>query len=181
MTTPEILDGIFQKQREIGMTNQQFSDASGVPKASIERIKRGDTANPTMDTILALSAAVGYSFSNHPEQLSPIPDESKIRDPMTLHMINYYERQAQAYEERIKRVTSHFNMLLAEKNRWIQTLSTMIGILIVGFISLLLMDIATPELGWFPHDANAIAICIAIISVIGLIGGVFLLRKKVKE
>lgn len=163
------------------MTNQQFSDASGVPKASIERIKRGDTANPTMDTILALSAAVGYSFSNHPEQLSPIPDESKIRDPMTLHMINYYERQAQAYEERIKRVTSHFNMLLAEKNRWIQTLSTMIGILIVGFISLLLMDIATPELGWFPHDANAIAICIAIISVIGLIGGVFLLRKKVKE
>ena len=181
MTTPEILDGIFQKQREIGMTNQQFSDASGVPKASIERIKRGDTANPTMDTILALSAAVGYSFSNHPEQPSPIPDESKIRDPMTLHMINYYERQAQAYEERIKRVTSHFNMLLAEKNRWIQTLSTMIGILIVGFISLLLMDIATPELGWFPHDANAITICIAIISVIGLIGGMFLLRKKVKE
>lgn len=163
------------------MTNQQFSDASGVPKASIERIKRGDTANPTMDTILALSAAVGYSFSNHPEQPSPIPDESKIRDPMTLHMINYYERQAQAYEERIKRVTSHFNMLLAEKNRWIQTLSTMIGILIVGFISLLLMDIATPELGWFPHDANAIVICIAIIAVIGLIGGVFLLRKKVKE
>ena len=163
------------------MTNQQFSDASGVPKASIERIKRGDTANPTMDTILALSAAVGYSFSNHPEQPSPIPDENKIRDPMTLHMINYYERQAQAYEERIKRVTSHFNMLLAEKNRWIQTLSTMIGILIVGFISLLLMDIATPELGWFPHDANAIAICIAVIAVIGLIGGVFLLRKKVKE
>ena len=181
MTTPEILDGIFQKQREIGMTNQQFSDASGVPKASIERIKRGDTANPTMDTILALSAAVGFTFSNHPEQIPPVPSEVQHKDPMVQHMINYYERQAQAYEERIKRVTSHFNMLLAEKNRWIQTLATMIGILIVGFISLLLMDIATPELGWFPHDANAIAICIAIISVIGLVGGAFLLRKKVKE
>jgi hypothetical protein len=43
------------------------------------------------------------------------------------------------------------------------------------------MDIAAPELGWFPHDANAIAICIAIISVLGLVGGAFLLRKKVKE
>ena len=100
---------------------------------------------------------------------------------MTLHMINYYERQAQAYEERIKRVTSHFNMLLAEKNRWIQTLATIIGIMIVAFVSFLLMDIATPELGWFPHDASAIVICIAVIAIISLIAGAVLLRKKVKE
>ena len=73
MTTPEILDGIFRKQTEIGMTNQQFSDASGVPKATIERIKRGDTANPTMQTVLDLAAAVGYSFSNHPDAITPIP------------------------------------------------------------------------------------------------------------
>ena len=181
MTTPEILDGIFQKQREIGMTNQQFSDASGVPKASIERIKRGDTANPTMDTILALSAAVGFTFSNHPDQIPPVPLEVQHKDPMVQHMINYYEHQAQAYEERIKRITSHFNMLLAEKNRWIQTLATIIGIMIVAFVSFLLMDIATPELGWFPHDASAIAICIAVIAIISLIAGAVLLRKKVKE
>ena len=181
MTTPEILDGIFQKQREIGMTNQQFSDASGVPKATIERVKRGDTANPTMDTILAMSAAVGFTFSNHPEQIPPVPPEVQHKDPMVQHMINYYERQAQAYEERIKRVTSHFNMLLAEKNRWIQTLATIIGIMIVSFVSLLLMDIATPDLGWFPHDASAIAICIAVIAIISLIAGAVLLRKKVKE
>jgi transcriptional regulator with XRE-family HTH domain len=181
MTTPEILDGIFQKQREIGMTNQQFSDASGVPKASIERIKRGDTANPTMDTILALSAAVGFTFSNHPDQIPPVPSEVQHKDPMVQHMINYYEHQTQAYEERIKRITSHFNMLLAEKNRWIQTLATIIGIMIVSFVSFLLMDIATPELGWFPHDASAIAICIAVIAIISLIAGAVLLRKKVKE
>ena len=181
MTASDIVDGIIAKKNAIGMTNQQLSDASGVPKATVDRIIRRDTPNPSMQTVLDLSAAVGYTFGNHPEQTSPIPDESKIRDPMTLHMINYYERQAQAYEERIKRVTSHFNMLLAEKNRWIQTLSTMIGILIVGFISLLLMDIATPELGWFPHDANAISICIAIIAILGLIGGALLLLKRVKE
>ena len=181
MTTPEILDGIFRKQHEIGMTNQQFSDASGVPKATIERIKRGDTPNPTMDTILFMAAAVGFTFSNHPDQAVPIPEDANIKDPTVKLLISYYERERISAEERVKRVTSHFNMLLAEKNRWIQTLSTIIGILIVGFISLLLMDIATPELGWFPHDANAITICIAIISVVGLIGGGFLLRKKVKE
>lgn len=181
MTTPEILDGIFRKQHEIGMTNQQFSDASGIPKASIERIKRGDTANPTIETVLALSGAVGYTFSNHPEQPSPVPDESKIRDPMTLHMINYYERQAQAYEERIKRVTSHFNMLLAEKNRWIRTLAGIIGIMIVGVLSLLLIDIATPDLGWFPHDANSIVIGLAVAGVLALVFCAIMLRKRMKE
>lgn len=181
MTTSDIIDGIVQRKNAIGMSNQQLADASGVPKPTVDRVIRGDTANPSMQTVLELAAAVGYTFSNHPEQPSPVPDESKIKDPSMLHIINSYERQLLAYEERVKRVTSHFNMLLAEKNRWIQTLSTIIGILIVGFISLLLMDIATPELGWFPHDANAIAIVIAIISVLGLVGGVFLLRKRVKE
>ena len=181
MTTTDIIEGIVQKKNAINMNNQQLSDASGIPKATVDRVVRGDTKNPSMETVLALAAAVGYTFSNHPEQLSPVSGETKISDPAMLHIIHSYERQLQAAEERVKRVTSHFNMLLAEKNRWIQTLSTIIGILIVGFISLLLMDIATPELGWFPHDANAISICIAIIAILGLIGGALLLRKRVKE
>lgn len=181
MTVSDIVDGIIQKKNEIGMTNQQLADASGVPKATIDRILRHDTPNPTVQTVLDLAAAVGYTFSNHPEQPSPVPDESKIRDPMTLHMINYYERQGIAYEERIKRVTSHFNMLLAEKNRWIRTLSIIIGLMVTGFFSILLIDIATPEIGWFPHDANSITIGLAAVGVIALICGAYFLRKRVKE
>lgn len=181
MTVADIVDGIIQKKHEIGMTNQQLADASNVPKATVDRILRHDTPNPTLQTVLDLAAAVGYTFSNHPEPASPVPDESKIRDPMTLHMINYYERQAQAYEERIKRVTAHFNMLLTEKNRWIQTLATIIGLMITGFISILLIDLATPDIGWFPHDASSIVIGIAIVGLAALVGGAVLLRKKVKE
>ena len=181
MTTPEILDGIFRKQHEIGMSNQQFSDASQVPKATIERIKRGDTPNPGMQTILDLAAAVGYTFSNHPEQANPIPEDGTIKDPMIQHMINYYERQMIAYEERLKREASHYNMLLTEKNRWIQTLATLIGIMIAGFISILLIDIATPELGWFPHNASSIVIGVAIAGVLFAIGGAILVRARVKE
>ena len=134
-----------------------------------------------MQTVLDLAAAVGYTFSNHPDQRPAVPDENKIKDPMTLHMINYYERQSIAYEERIKRVTSHFNMLLAEKNRWIRTLSIIIGLMVSGFFSILLIDLATPELGWFPHDANSVTIALAIVGVLALSGGAALLRKKVKE
>lgn len=180
MTVTDIIDGIIQKKNEIGMTNQQLADASGVPKSTVDKVCRRDTSNPTIQTILDMAAAVGYSFSNHPDMISPIPEDKTIKDPMTLHMINYYERQSLAYEERIKRVTSHFNMLLSEKNRWIQTLVTIIGIMIVGFISLLLIDIATPDVGWFPHDASSIAIGLAIVGMVALICGAFLLRKKVK-
>ena len=178
MTSSDIINGIIQKKNAIGMNNQQLADASGVPKATVDRIVRGDTPNPSMQTILELAAAVGYTFTNHPEPLSPVPDEAKIKDPAVLYIISNYERQLQAAEERSKKLMSHFNMLLAEKNRSIQALSTILGILIVGFISFLLMDIATPELGWFPHDANAIVICIAIIAVLSMIGGIFLLRKR---
>lgn len=148
MTTPEILDGIFRKQTEIGMTNQQFSDASGVPKATIERIKRGDTTNPTMQTILDMAAAIGYSFSNHPDQPAAIPVEDKIKDPMILHMISVYEKRGTAYEERIKRITAHFNMLLAEKNRWLVFSLTVNIILIVFLVCIMVLDILHPDIGW---------------------------------
>lgn len=148
MTVTDIVDGIILKKNAIGMTNQQLSDASGVPKTTIDRILRHDTPNPTMQTVLDLAAAVGFSFSNHPEQPSPVPEGSKVKDPMTLHMINYYERQAVAYEERIKRVTSHFNMLLAEKNRWIRFSLALNIILIVFLVGVLILDLLIPGIGW---------------------------------
>lgn len=148
MTVTDIVDGIILQKNAIGMTNQQLSDASGVPKTTIDRILRHDTPNPTMQTVLDLAAAVGFSFSNHPEQPSPVPEDSKVKDPMTLHMISYYERQAVAYEERIKRVTSHFNMLLAEKNRWIRFSMALNIILIVFLVGVLILDLLIPGIGW---------------------------------
>lgn len=148
MTVTDIVDGIILQKNAIGMTNQQLSDASGVPKTTIDRILRHDTPNPTMQTVLDLAAAVGFSFSNHPEQPSPVPEDSKVKDPMTLHMISYYERQAVAYEERIKRVTSHFNMLLAEKNRWIRFSLALNIILIVFLVGVLILDLLIPGIGW---------------------------------
>ena len=180
MTVTDIIDGIIQKKNEIGMTNQQLADASGVPKSTVDKIVRRETSNPTMQTILDLAAAVGYSFSNHPEMVTPVP-ESAIKDPMVLHMINYYERQSIAYEERLKRLSANYNMLLAEKNRWIQTLAIIIGLIVAGIVTILLIDLATPDVGWFPHDASSLEIALAIIGIIVVASGVILLRKKVKE
>lgn len=181
MTTADIIDGIIRKVNETNMSHQQLADASNVPKATVDRILRGDTPNPTMQTVLDLAAAVGYTFSNHPDQLPAAPETPKFNDPTVQYIINFHERLGVAYEERIKRITANYNMQLVEKNRTIRNLSMIIGLLIAGFISLLLIDMATPEIGWFPHDANSITIGLSIIGVMALAIGAMLLHKKSKE
>lgn len=147
MTTTDIIDGIIAKINEIGITRQQLSDASGVPKSTIDRILRKETPNPSLQTVLDLAAAVGYTFGNHPEQPEAIPAAS-VKDPMVSHLISVYENRGRAYEERIKRITAHFNMLLAEKNRWIRLSLTLNLIFVVFFALIVLIDVTNSDIGW---------------------------------
>lgn len=156
MTTADIIDGIIAKKTERGISNQQLSDASGVPKATVDRILRRDTSNPSLQTILDLAAAVGYSFSNHPEQPPATPQEIGIKDPMVQHLIQVYENRGKSYEERIKRNTAHFNMLLQEKNRWLKFSLTMNIILIVFICAILIYDVTNLNVGWIREQLAAI-------------------------
>lgn len=155
MTVAEIIDGIIAKKNLIGMSNQQLSDASGVPKPTIDRILRHDTTNPSMQTVLDLAAAVGFSFSNHPENTPALPTQDSINDPMVVHLINVYEARGQKYEERIKRNTAHFNMLLAEKNRWLKFSMSLNIILVVFICAILLYDATHPDIGWIRDQLAA--------------------------
>lgn len=152
MTTADIIDGIIAKMNERGMNKQQLSDSSRVPKPTIDRILRGDTTNPSMQTILDLAAAVGYTFSNHPEQVPATPQEIGIKDPMVQHMIQIYEKREISYEERIKRNTAHFNMLLAEKNRWLKFSLTLNLILVVFICGILIYDLTHLDRGWIQEQ-----------------------------
>jgi len=148
MTTADIIEGIVAKKAEIQMTSQQLSDASGVPKSTVDRILRGDTPNPSMQTILDLAAAVGYSFGNHPQPEPAVHHAAGIKDPMVLQIISIYESRGKSYEERIKRNTAHFNMLLSEKNRWIKLSLTLNIILVIFICAVLLYDATHPDVGW---------------------------------
>lgn len=148
MTTADIIEGIVARKVEIQMTSQQLSDASGVPKSTIDRILRGDTPNPSMQTILDLAAAVGYSFGNHPQLEPAVHNAAGIKDPLILQIISVYEDRVRSYEERIKRNTAHFNMLLSEKNRWIKLSLTLNIILVIFICAVLLYDATHPDVGW---------------------------------
>lgn len=155
MTTADIIDGIIAKKNERNLSNQQLADASGVPKATVDRILRKDTANPSLQTVLDLAAAVGYSFSNHPEQIPATPQEIGIKDPMVQHLIQVYESRGRSYEERIKRNSAHYNMLLAEKNRWIKFSLTLNIILVVFICGILIYDLTHLDRGWIQEQLAA--------------------------
>lgn len=137
MQTQDVINGIFAKQKELGMDNQQLHDASKVPKATIERIKRGDTQNPSLQTIMDLAAAVGYPIGQ------PMPQKPRHAD-----MDMNTEYLVRTYDDQIARLRAHYTMLLAEKNRWITYLFILCLILVGFIVSILIYDIVLTDHGW---------------------------------
>ncbi len=66
----------LRKAREKrGWTQEQLEDASGVDQGVISRLERGESANPTNDTVVKLETALGLErgtlvFGNHIKALS---------------------------------------------------------------------------------------------------------------
>lgn len=154
MQTKDIIAGIIAKKEELGMTAQQMADSSGVPKSTVDRILRGDTPNPSMQTILDLASAVGYDLFN--TQAPTLTNAPVDASPYLQHIIAMYERQladkdASHARELAKHERQH-NLMTAEKNRWIKILAIIVGILGVGVVTILLIDILNPTVGWIRRD-----------------------------
>ena len=144
MDVLNIIDGINACKAARGMTNQQIADASGEPKSTVDRILRKNTENPSMRAILNIANAVGYEFST-PATVQKT--EVAQDDPYVRHIITMYENQMAANERR-------YNLATAEKNRWIKTLSLSLGAMGCGVIAMMLIDITTPDYGWFRLRKN---------------------------
>ena len=58
------------------------------------------------------------------------------------------ERYLNMQERRIVRMRAHYNMLLAEKNRWIMMLFVLCLILVSFICVMLIFDVLHPNIGW---------------------------------
>ncbi len=144
MTVAEVVNGIKALQAELGWTNQQLADSANVPLSSVNRILRGETPNPTAQTILDLPHAVGYQFG----QDTHLPPLSVTGSTDAAHTIAAYQHQCALYERTMTRDEVAHNRLIAEKNRWLK-LSLLLNIILVAFIiGILLYDIANTDVGW---------------------------------
>lgn len=56
-----MIERIKAKKKELGMTNQQLSDASGVPYGTLNKILGSETKEPSINSIIKISAALNVS------------------------------------------------------------------------------------------------------------------------
>lgn len=139
-----IIDGINARKNALQMTNQQIADASGVPKSTVDRVLRKDTENPTMKVILDIANSVGYEFGK-PAAVQ-VPDGGQDSQYIR-HIISMYESQLAAHER-------NYNLVTSEKNRWIKILAFIVAILVAGLITILLIDILNPSIGWIQREIS---------------------------
>lgn len=104
------------------MTNQQISDASGVPLSSVNRVFSGQTDNPGFlmirDIVIALEGSL--------DEIAGIKHHSSADD----HIIALYERS------------------IANKDRWIKRLFVFSVSVVAVMLIFLLIDIIDPGIGF---------------------------------
>lgn len=142
MAYKERLDRIKKAVDAQALTMQQLSDMSGLSVSTISRTFGGKT-DPTDYTLSTMEAALG---------ITEAPIDGKIAehagaDPMV-------ERYIASQEQRIARIRAHYNMLLAEKNRWIKMSFSLNIILVIFIIVVLIYDALHPDIGWFQRGAH---------------------------
>ncbi len=169
MEVSQIIDGIIQKKDESGITNQQLADASGVPKSTVDRILRKETASPSMQSVLDIAGAVGYRIGGEIQKPEFPKDEKFVEYIMLLN------------DDRVTRMKAHHNQMLAEKDRrietqekWIRGLVVAIILLVVFIIGWLVVDVLHPTAGWIQRaiaagivDANNTSIMARISNFFG--------------
>lgn len=56
------LDKIAEFKKEMGLTNEELSNLSGVPKGTIDKILSGATKDPKLETLKAISKVLNCSL-----------------------------------------------------------------------------------------------------------------------
>ena len=133
------LEAIRTEKNRQGLSDTQLADMCDLSHSTVSRAFSGKT-EPSEYTLSAMETALGTNQE---------PPDSHFEESMAL-------RQYQSLmENRIARMRSFYNMLLAEKDRaiaekrrWIIFL-VILSLILVSFIILTsTMDAINPEIGW---------------------------------
>lgn len=150
MNVDTIIDGILERKEQVGMTNQQIADASGVPRTTINRILAKQTQNPSIKTVADIAMAVGYDI----DPVHPAVLQDHTKDSYITYLQEALEAEKKITDKRIAEQRAHYNMLLAEKNRWIMYLFFAIIFLACFLIGWLIVDVLHPTAGWIQRDLS---------------------------
>lgn len=125
---------------------QKVADACQVSQTTIIRIFKRQT-EPSVAMLQKIAAAVKYEPRREEIILTGYTQEDYIQ-----FLQRTLEAQKEEHNLRTAQQEAHYNMLLAEKNRWIRYLFLAV-ILVAGFlVGWLIIDVTHPHIGWIQRD-----------------------------
>lgn len=142
MTLETIVEGINARKAYLNATNQQIADASGVSKATVDRILAGKATSPCIQNVLDIANTVGYDFQK------PEKEPVETTDLTLQNIIYAYEKRCEVLERESRLKTVQYNTIISGKDKWIRFLTTLTLILVAGIISVLVYDLTHLDRGW---------------------------------
>ena len=161
-----IIDGILDCKEETGMTNQQISDRSNVPKSTVTRILRKETPNPSMKTLADIAAAVGYEI----EPIRPAVLRDSSKDSYITYLQEALEVERKSSKAQIAEQKAIRNQMVAEKNRTITYLAVCLILVSMFLVGWLIMELTHPSAGWVRWETAHYSSARDITSIITAVG-----------
>lgn len=132
----ERIEAIILEKQNQGLSVQQLADMSRLSSSTVSRTLSEKT-EPTDFTLRSMEEALGITNKQTGYPIEPIIENNPI-----------LQRYLNMQETRILRLRAHYNMLIAEKNRWINMLFILSLCLVIIIIVLLIVDVMRPDAGW---------------------------------
>ena len=128
------------------LSYQNVADACQVSQTTIIRIFKRQT-EPTVPMLQKIAAVVKLEQRKEEIVLTGYTQEDYIR-----FLQRSLEAAKEEYNTRHAQEEARYNMLLAEKNRWIRYLFFTV-ILVAGFlVTWLIIDVTHPHIGWIQRE-----------------------------
>ena len=158
-----IANYVNKKRTDKGLTISDLSTASNVAEGTVKNVCYAKIDNPTMGTIIPIMDAIDGSFDEmlHPERYTEKVSNDSIVTLMNairetngehIHDIRTH------YEQHRKDVTDNLEKRLADKREIIELLKRehktskiVAWILGIILISILIAEVANPNLGWLRY------------------------------
>lgn len=83
-------DVFNEMRRKSGMSLDELSEKSGVPKGTLAKITSGITKAPALETMRSLVYAMGYTLNDLEDEKSPAPSEDETGELTTEEVISAF-------------------------------------------------------------------------------------------
>lgn len=173
---PEIVAEYLSKLKtKTGLTYEAIAEKSDRSESTVKNLCLGKSDDPRIDTIAPIVYALGGSMD---EMLNPKKNKDELKETSVIALKDSYEHQAslmkESTEQHINNIRTHyeqhhedlkenFEKRLADKRELIESYKEHINTLkaeflickialcicVVIFITVLIAELANPNLGWF--------------------------------